>query len=137
MDLIIVESPTKSKTIQKFLGDKYKIMSSFGHVRDLPKRELGVDVEKNFELNYVIPTKAKKVVSELKKESSGMGCWIFGSNTRTPTSVSSWQNAAISLRYRLDPQTTTDFILFIPSKICNMEAPTGFEPVYKVLQTSA
>ncbi len=67
-DLVIVESPTKAKTIQKFLGGKkYKIMSSFGHVRDLPKSKLGVDIEKDFEPQYVIPTKAKKVVTELKK----------------------------------------------------------------------
>src|SRR5438045_1866171 len=70
MDLIIVESPTKAKTIQKFLGKDYLIKSSFGHVRDLPKRELGVDVEKNFEPKYVIPTKAKKVVAELKKDAA-------------------------------------------------------------------
>jgi DNA topoisomerase-1 len=68
MKLVIVESPTKAKTIQKFLGSDFKIKSSFGHVRDLPKRELGVDVEKNFEPKYVIPTKAKKVVAELKKD---------------------------------------------------------------------
>src|SRR3989344_2346662 len=68
MQLVIVESPTKAKTIQKFLGTKYKITSSFGHVRDLPKSELGVDVEGNFEPKYVIPTKARKTVSELKKE---------------------------------------------------------------------
>ena len=68
MDLVIVESPTKAKTIQKFLGNDYKIKSSFGHVRDLPKRELGVDVDNNFEPKYVIPTKAKKVIAELKKD---------------------------------------------------------------------
>ena len=68
MQLVIVESPTKAKTIQKFLGSKYKIKSSFGHVRDLPKRELGVDVDKNFEVKYVIPVKAKKVIAELKKD---------------------------------------------------------------------
>lgn len=67
--LIIVESPTKAKTIQRFLGRKYKILSSFGHVRDLPKAEFGVDVEHNFEPKYVIPTKARKTVSLLKKES--------------------------------------------------------------------
>ena len=70
MDLVIVESPTKAKTISKFLGKDYKVLSSFGHVRDLPKRELGVDVENNFEPKYVIPPKAKKVVAELKKESA-------------------------------------------------------------------
>ena len=68
--LVIVESPTKARTIQKFLGKDYEVLSSFGHVRDLPKRELGVDVDKNFEPKYIIPTKAKKIVSELKKESA-------------------------------------------------------------------
>ncbi len=67
--LVIVESPTKAKTIQKFLGSNFIIKSSFGHVRDLPKRELGVDVEKNFEPKYVVPTKAKKLVAELKRDS--------------------------------------------------------------------
>jgi DNA topoisomerase-1 len=66
--LVIVESPTKAKTIQKFLGSDFVVKSSFGHVRDLPKRELGVDVEKGFKPKYVVPTKAKKVVAELKKE---------------------------------------------------------------------
>ncbi|TSC95144.1 MAG: DNA topoisomerase I [Parcubacteria group bacterium Licking1014_1] len=70
MDLIIVESPTKGRTIEKFLGKNYKVLSSFGHVRDLPKGELGVDVENNFQPKYVIPLKARKVVSELKKEAA-------------------------------------------------------------------
>ncbi len=67
MNLIIVESPTKAKTISKFLGKEYKVESSFGHIRDLPKSDLGVDLENNFEPKYVIPTKAKKRVTELKK----------------------------------------------------------------------
>ena len=66
MDLIIVESPTKSKTISKFLGSKYKVLSSYGHIRDLPKSKLGIDVENNFEPHYIIPTKARKKVKELK-----------------------------------------------------------------------
>ncbi|MCX6723261.1 MAG: type I DNA topoisomerase, partial [Candidatus Staskawiczbacteria bacterium] len=66
--LVIVESPTKAKTIQKFLGSDFIIKSSFGHVRDLPRRELGVDVEKNFKPKYVIPPKAKKIIAELKKD---------------------------------------------------------------------
>src|SRR3989338_9590400 len=67
MDLIIVESPTKAKTLTKFLPDKYTVISSYGHIRDLPKGELGIDIDKNFEPKYVIPTKARKKVSELKK----------------------------------------------------------------------
>lgn len=66
-NLVVVESPTKARTLQKFLGDKYRIEASMGHVRDLPKSELGVDVDKNFEPQYIIPRDKKKKVNELKK----------------------------------------------------------------------
>jgi len=66
--LIIVESPTKAKTISRFLSRDFKVESSYGHVRDLPKSKLGIDVEKDFEPAYIIPTKARKRVNELKKE---------------------------------------------------------------------
>lgn len=71
-NLVIVESPAKAKTINKYLGDDYKVMASIGHIKDLPVKDLGVDVENDFEPSYeVIPdTKKrgnKKVVSELKK----------------------------------------------------------------------
>src|SRR3990167_2775486 len=65
--LLIVESPTKAKTISKFLGKNYKVLSSFGHIRDLPKSKLGVDVEHGFEPTYLVPTKSKKTVADLKK----------------------------------------------------------------------
>lgn len=68
MDLIIVESPTKSKTIQKFLGGKYEVLASFGHVRDLPKSTLGIDLENNFAPKYVVSPKARKRITELKKK---------------------------------------------------------------------
>lgn len=64
--LVIVESPTKARTISKFLGSDYVVRSSFGHVRDLPKSKMGVDVEKGFRPTYTIPPKAKKVIAELK-----------------------------------------------------------------------
>ncbi len=70
MHLVIVESPTKAKTISKFLGKDYKVESSFGHIRDLPKSKIGIDVEKNFEPHYIIPLKAKKNVTALKKLSA-------------------------------------------------------------------
>ncbi len=66
MNLVIVESPAKGKTIEKYLGGDYKVAASYGHVRDLPIGELGVDVEKNFTPKYVIPTKARKNISNLK-----------------------------------------------------------------------
>lgn len=67
MKLVIVESPTKAKTISNYLKNNYKVESSFGHVRDLPKSELGIDVENNFQPRYVIPVKSKKIISHLKK----------------------------------------------------------------------
>jgi DNA topoisomerase-1 len=67
MTLIIVESPTKAKTIGKFLGKGYHVLSSFGHVRDLPKSKIGIDVKNDFAPQYVIPVKAKEVIAELKK----------------------------------------------------------------------
>ncbi len=65
--LLIVESPTKAKTISKYLGKDYEVLSSFGHVRDLPKSKIGIDLEHDFTPHYVIPTKAKKTVTALKK----------------------------------------------------------------------
>ena len=67
MKLVIVESPTKAKTISKFLGKNFTVESSFGHIRDLPKSDLGIDIEAGFKPRYVIPTKAKKTVTKLKK----------------------------------------------------------------------
>ncbi|OGZ18671.1 MAG: DNA topoisomerase I [Candidatus Nealsonbacteria bacterium RBG_13_42_11] len=68
MQLVIVESPTKGKTIEKFLGKDYKVLSSYGHIRDLPEEEFGLDVENDFQPKYVVLTKAKKNVAVLKKE---------------------------------------------------------------------
>ena len=67
-NLVIVESPTKARTISRFLGSDFIVESSYGHVRDLPKSNLGIDVEKNFEPHYIIPLKSRKNVNKLKKE---------------------------------------------------------------------
>jgi DNA topoisomerase-1 len=65
--LVIVESPTKSKTINKFLGKNFIVLSSMGHVVDLPKSEMGVDIDNNFKPRYIVVAKRRKVLSELKK----------------------------------------------------------------------
>ncbi len=67
MKLIIVESPTKAKTITKFLDKSYLVKSSYGHIRDLPQKEMGIDIEHDFTPQYVIPNKVADRVSELKK----------------------------------------------------------------------
>ncbi len=66
-NLVIVESPAKAKTIEKYLGADYKVMSSYGHIRDLEKKELGIDIEHGFEPHYIVPEEKKKVVKELKE----------------------------------------------------------------------
>ena len=65
-NLVIVESPAKAKTIEKFLGEKFKVVSSYGHIADLPTKDLGVDVKGDFSPNYIVNGDKKKVVNELK-----------------------------------------------------------------------
>ena len=68
MQLIIVESPSKAKTIEKYLGGKYKVDASGGHVRDLPEKRMGVNVSKDFAPNYVIPADKKAVIKRLQEK---------------------------------------------------------------------
>ena len=65
--LVVVESPTKVKTIQKYLDSKFVVKASMGHVRDLPKSQLGVDPKKHVKPKYVISPTKKKILDELKK----------------------------------------------------------------------
>jgi len=65
-NLVIVESPAKAKTIERFLGEAYTVKSSFGHIRDLAKKNLGIDVDGGFTPQYIVPTDKKKIVKELK-----------------------------------------------------------------------
>ncbi|NLY35715.1 MAG: type I DNA topoisomerase [Tissierellia bacterium] len=67
-NLVIVESPTKAKTIERYLGKNYKVMASVGHVRDLPKSQMGIDIDNNFEPKYITIRGKGPVIAELKKE---------------------------------------------------------------------
>ncbi|MCK4919188.1 MAG: type I DNA topoisomerase [Candidatus Pacebacteria bacterium] len=93
--LIIVESPTKAKTITKFLGKEYIVKSSFGHLRDLPKSKLGVDPENNFEPEYVIGDRSKKKVSELKKYAKECDEIILASDEDREGEAIAWHLAQI------------------------------------------
>ena len=67
MQLVIVESPTKSITLKRFLGKKYQVLATMGHIRDLPKGEFGVEMENDFKPKYIIPKKSKKIIQLLKE----------------------------------------------------------------------
>ena len=79
-NLVIVESPAKAKTINKYLGSDYKVMASIGHIKDLPSKELGVDVDNNFEPTYeVIPDKKKRNNKKTRRRTQKSGK-SFGSD---------------------------------------------------------
>jgi len=88
-NLVIVESPAKAKTIKKFLGDGFLVKSSYGHIRDLSKKNLGIDVDKEFTPEYEIPADKKKVVSELKKIASEVDIvWLASDEDREGEAIS-------------------------------------------------
>jgi DNA topoisomerase-1 len=82
-NLVIVESPAKAKTIEKFLGKDFHVVSSFGHIRDLAKKNLGIDVANGFTPDYEIPREKVKIVNELKKSAAGAkNIWIASDEDR-------------------------------------------------------
>jgi len=81
-NLVIVESPAKAKTIEKYLGKDYSVKSSFGHIRDLPKKGLNIDVEKDFQPTYAISSDKKKVVSDLKTAAKTAEVWLASDEDR-------------------------------------------------------
>jgi len=102
-NLVIVESPAKAKTIEKFLGKDFRVVSSFGHIRDLAKKNLGINIEKNFEPVYEIPKEKVKVVSELRKAASeAKNIWIASDEDREGEAIA-WHLAGV---LSLDLKTT-------------------------------
>ena len=88
-NLVIVESPAKAKTIEKFLGKEFSVKSSFGHVRDLSKKDLSVDLEKGFIPNYEIPVDKKKTVKDLKQLAKGADVvWLATDEDREGEAIS-------------------------------------------------
>src|SRR3954453_15271469 len=101
-NLVIVESPAKAKTIEKFLGKDYTVKSSFGHIRDLPKKGLNIDIEKGFEPNYEISAEKKKVVAELKKAAKDSEVWLASDEDREGEAIA-WH---LTQALKLDPAKT-------------------------------
>ncbi len=93
--LLIVESPAKANTIKKFLGSKYKVVASMGHVRDLPKSQLGVDVDNDFEPKYINMRDKSKIIKQLKLDAKGMKKIILATDPDREGEAIAWHLAYI------------------------------------------
>ena len=89
-DLVIVESPAKAKTIEKYLGSGYKVTASMGHLRDLPKSKMGVDLENGFEPQYIAVRSKSELIKELKKESKSAGTVYLATDPDREGEAISW-----------------------------------------------
>lgn len=117
-NLVIVESPAKAKTIEKFLGKDYKVMSSYGHIRDLKKKELSID-EKTLEPTYEIPDEKKKLVSELKKNATAARkVWLASDEDREGEAIS-WHLCEV---LGLDEEKTSRIVFHEITKSAILEA---------------
>ncbi|MEQ1676941.1 MAG: type I DNA topoisomerase [Chitinophagaceae bacterium] len=102
-NLLIVESPAKAKTIEKILGSDFQVKSCFGHIRDLEKAGMGIDIEKNFEPRYIVPEDKQKVVNDLKALAKKSGeVWLATDEDREGEAIS-WHLCEV---LGLDPKTT-------------------------------
>ena len=102
-NLLIVESPAKAKTIEKILGEDFEVKSCYGHIRDLEKSDMGIDLNNNFEPRYIVPEEKQKVVKELKSIAKKSGeVWLASDEDREGESIS-WHLAEV---LGLDPKTT-------------------------------
>lgn len=106
-NLVIVESPAKAKTIQKYLGKDFTVKSSFGHIRDLPKKGLNIDIENGFLPTYEVNPDKKKVVSELRAAAKGAEVWLASDEDREGEAIA-WH---LATALKLDP-TKTKRIVF-------------------------
>src|SRR5665213_1388954 len=101
-NLVIVESPAKARTIARYLGSDFEVKSSFGHIRDLHKKDIGVDIKNNFQPIYEISPDKKKVVNELKTAAKGVTVWLASDEDREGEAIA-WH---VSIALGLDPATT-------------------------------
>src|SRR3989344_2456009 len=105
-NLVIVESPAKAKTVARYLGKDFKVMSSFGHIRDLPKKDIGVNIEKNFEPTYQVPPDKEKIAKELKTAAKGSSVWLASDEDRDGEAIA-WH---VSVLLGLPPEKTNRIV---------------------------
>ena len=118
-NLVIVESPAKAKTIEKFLGDDYKVLSSYGHIRDLKKKEFSIDVNNGYQPTYEIPEDKKKLVKDLKAEAKKADMvWLASDEDREGEAIS-WHLFEV---LGLDPAKTKRIVFHEITKNAIMKA---------------
>ena len=118
-NLVIVESPAKAKTIEKFLGTGYKVLSSYGHIRDLKKRAFSIDIADNFKPIYEIPEDKKKVVEELKAEAKKADMvWLASDEDREGEAIS-WHLFEV---LKLKPEKTKRIVFHEITKTAILKA---------------
>lgn len=118
-NLLIVESPAKAKTIEKILGKDFQVKSCFGHIRDLEKADMGINVDKNFEPSYIVPAEKEKVVNELKKlAGKSEEVWLATDEDREGEAIS-WHLCEV---LGLDPKKTKRIVFHEITKPAIKEA---------------
>lgn len=118
-NLVIVESPAKAKTIEKFLGKDFKVLSSYGHIRDLKKKEFSIDVEKNFEPDYEIPEDKKALVKTLKAEAKDADTvWLASDEDREGEAIA-WHLYEV---LKLEPEHTKRIVFHEITKTAILKA---------------
>ena len=118
-NLVIVESPAKAKTIEKFLGKDFKVLSSYGHIRDLKKKEFSIDIEKNFKPKYEIPAEKQELVNKLKEEASkAETVWLASDEDREGEAIS-WHLYEV---LKLKPENTKRIVFHEITKTAILKA---------------
>lgn len=118
-NLVIVESPAKAKTIEKFLGKDFKVLSSYGHIRDLKKKEFSIDVNKDFKPDYEIPADKKALVSELKAEAKNADIvWLASDEDREGEAIA-WHLYEV---LKLKPENTRRIVFHEITKTAILKA---------------
>lgn len=125
-NLVIVESPAKAKTIEKFLGKDFRVASSMGHIRDLSKKDFGIDIKNNYEPDYIVPKDKKKIVAELKKlVKESKIVWLASDEDREGEAIA-WH---LSEELKLDPSKTRRIVFGEITKDAILESIKNYRSI--------
>lgn len=125
-NLVIVESPAKAKTIERFLGKEFHVTSSMGHIRDLSKKDFGIDIENNYTPEYIVPNDKKKVVAELKKlVKDAKTVWLASDEDREGEAIA-WHLVEV---LKLNPEKTRRIVFHEITKNAILDSINNFRTI--------